>query len=109
MTESDDSLVEVWRAWGDPEAQLIQGLLAGSEIDSALSGESTRLTHGFTLDGLAEVRILVREQDLRNAGELIAQSAGMTLCEACGRPARVEDTTCQYCGKPLGESVNRDD
>ena len=34
------------------------------------------------------VRILVREQDLRTAGQLIAQSEGMTLCEACGRPAR---------------------
>lgn len=109
MSESDDSLVEVWRAWGDPEAQLIQGLLAGSEIDSALRGESTRLTHAFTLDGLAEVRILVRERDLRAAGELIAQSEGMTLCQACGRPARVEDAACRYCAASLSETVKRDD
>lgn len=68
----DVELVEVCRVHGDMNAQMIRAMLEGSGIDSMLSGESTRLTHGFTVDGLAEVRILVREEDAQAAKELIA-------------------------------------
>ena len=65
-------LVEVFKAQGEIEAQMIRSVLESDGIDSMLSGESVRLTHGITVDGLAEVRILVREEDEERAREVIA-------------------------------------
>ena len=65
-------LVEVFKAQGEMEAQMIRSVLEGDGIESMLSGESVRLTHGFTVDGLAEVRILVRKEDETRAREVIA-------------------------------------
>jgi len=65
-------LVEVWKAHGEMDAQMIRSLLEGSGIDAMLSGEAVRLTHGITVDGLAEVKILVREEDVERAREVIA-------------------------------------
>ncbi|NIO29565.1 MAG: hypothetical protein GTO29_13540 [Candidatus Latescibacteria bacterium] len=65
-------LVEVWKAQGETEAQIIRSVLEGDGIESMLSGESVRLTHGITVDGLAEVKILVREEDETRAREVIA-------------------------------------
>jgi hypothetical protein len=65
-------LVEVWTAYGEMDAQLIRSVLEGDGIESMLSGESLRLTHGITVDGLAEVKILVRKEDEERAREVIA-------------------------------------
>lgn len=97
----DEALVEVWRTWGEAEARIVQGLLEASGIQSAIRGESTRLTHGFTLDGLAEVRILVREQDLAEATEVIASSGQMGTCPRCEKPVRPDDVLCRFCKEPL--------
>ena len=81
MTDSEEprrqgdpniELVEVWTAQGEMNAQLIRSVLEGDGIDSMLSGESVRLTHGITVDGLAEVKILVRKEDEKRAREVIA-------------------------------------
>ena len=103
MNQEPDAepLVEVWRAWGDSEAQMVRGLLEANGIESAIRGESTRLTHGFTLDGLAEVKILVNEPDAPQACELISTAEGMTSCPACGKPAAEQDPTCRFCREPL--------
>jgi len=65
-------LVEVHTAHGETEAQMIRSMLEGSGIDSMLRGETTRITHGFTVDGLAEVKIVVREEDEERAKEVLA-------------------------------------
>lgn len=65
-------LVEVYKAQGEMQAQMIRSVLESDGIDSMLSGESVRLTHGFTVDGLAEVKILVREEDETRAREVIS-------------------------------------
>lgn len=90
-------LVGVWRAQGEMEAQLVRALLEGSGIESMLSGEALRLTHGLTVDGLAEVRILVREEDVTKACEIIATMEDVSSCPGCGFPVRVEDARCQNC------------
>ncbi len=64
-------LVEVFNAQGEMEAQVIRSILEGDGIESMLSGESVRLTHALTVDGLAEVKILVREDDETRAREVI--------------------------------------
>jgi hypothetical protein len=65
-------LVEVHKAQGEVAAQMIRSVLEGDGIDSMLSGESVRLTHGLTVDGLAEVKILVRKEDEARAREVIS-------------------------------------
>jgi hypothetical protein len=65
-------LVEVWVAHGEVDAQMIRSLLEGDGIEAMLSGEAVRLTHAVTIDGLAEVKILVREEDAERAREVIA-------------------------------------
>ena len=75
MTEIPDGslqLVEVWKGWGENDAQFIQGLLESFGIASILRGESTRLTHPVAVTKLAEVRVLVREEDEEKARELIS-------------------------------------
>jgi hypothetical protein len=64
-------LVDVCTAHGETEAQMIRSMLEGSGIDSMIRGESTRITHGFTVDGLAEVKIMVREEDEERAKEVL--------------------------------------
>ena len=75
MTETPDGsakLVEVWKGWGENDAQFIQSLLESFGIASILRGESTRLTHPVAVTKLAEVRVLVRQEDEEKARELIA-------------------------------------
>jgi len=67
-------LVEVWRATGETEAQIIRGALDAAGIGCTLRGEALRLTHGITVDGLAEVRILVRPEDAEQARTVIAEA-----------------------------------
>ena len=69
----DAELVEVWCAPNEVEAQMVKALLEGSRIPCVLSGESLRLTHGITVDGLAEVRILVRATEAKRAGEIVEE------------------------------------
>lgn len=95
------ALVEVWYTHGEMDAQLMRSLLESSGISSMFSGESLRLTHGFTVDGLAEVRILVREEDAKRACEIISSLDGMRQCGECGRPAHEKDAACHYCKKQL--------
>lgn len=68
------NLVEVWRASHELEAQIIRGLLESHGIDCALKGEAVRLTHSIAVDGLAEVKILVRPEDAEKAEKTIASS-----------------------------------
>ncbi len=97
----DRALVEVWYTHGEMDAQLMRSLLESSGISSMFSGESLRLTHGFTVDGLAKVRILVREEDAKRACEIISSLDGMRQCPECGQPAHEKDAACHYCKKQL--------
>ena len=72
--EPDIELVEVWRAAAETEAQIIRGALEAAAIPCSLRGESLRLTHGITVDGLAEVSILVRPEHADEARSVIAQA-----------------------------------
>lgn len=75
MRETPDGsieLVEIWKGWGENDAQFIQSLLESFGIASILRGESTRLTHPVAVTKLAEVRVLVREEDEEKARELIS-------------------------------------
>jgi len=72
--DADVELVEIWRAADEMEAQIIRGALEASGMKCILRGEALRHTHGFTVDGLGEVRILVRPDDAEQAKQIIVQA-----------------------------------
>ena len=68
---SSEELVEVYRANGEIEAQVIRSLLEYHGIPCLLKGEAARNIYGLTVDGIAEVRIMVWEQLADRARALI--------------------------------------
>jgi hypothetical protein len=64
-------MVEVYRASGEAEAQIIKGLLESYGIPSLLKSTAAPSVHVFTVDGLGEVRILVWKSAEEEARELI--------------------------------------
>jgi predicted amidophosphoribosyltransferase len=99
---SKEDLVEIWREQGEMNAQMIKSLLEGSGIESMLSGETLRLTHGLTIDGLALVRVFVRAEDAARAADIIASIEGIRKCPACARPVSESDGSCWSCGEEIG-------
>jgi len=65
--------VEVYRASGEFDAQLVCSFLDSHGIESFIEGESTRLTHGFTLNKLGLARVLVRAEDACEARRLLEE------------------------------------
>jgi hypothetical protein len=66
-----DSLVEVYHAANEMEAQVIKSLLAGFEIPCILKSNAAPSVHMFTMDGLAEVSVMVPASLAGTARELI--------------------------------------
>jgi hypothetical protein len=69
--ESDD-LVEVARVFGPFEADLIKNFLESYSIASIIRGRTAPFVYPFTVDGLAEFKVLVQKDDREKAEELIA-------------------------------------
>jgi hypothetical protein len=66
-----DSLVEVYHARNEMEAQVIKSLLEGFEIPCILKSNAAPSVHMFTMDGMGEVRIMVPASLANAAKELI--------------------------------------
>jgi hypothetical protein len=64
----------VFVAAGEIEAQQIRAFLDAHGIPSHFRGEALRKTHGLTLDGLGQVEILVPEEFVEQARELLASA-----------------------------------
>lgn len=61
----------VFIANGEVQAQQVRAFLEAAGIATAVRGESLRVTHGLTLDGLGAVEILVSEADAEQARTLL--------------------------------------
>lgn len=68
----ETKLVEVYRAMGELEAQVIRSKLADSGIRAIFQNEALG-TLGFVLDGLGEFRILVAAEDEQAARAVLEQ------------------------------------
>lgn len=73
--DEDVKLVEICRAADNMQAQLIRGLLEANGISCMLTGEAVSRIYPITVDGLAEVPILVREEDVERATALLKEEA----------------------------------
>ena len=62
----------VFIASGELHAQQVRSFLEAAGIVTAVRAESLRNTHGFTLDGLGAVEILVDPADVEQARMLLA-------------------------------------
>ncbi|MDP2916599.1 MAG: DUF2007 domain-containing protein, partial [Dehalococcoidia bacterium] len=60
---------------GEMEAQVIKGLLESSGIPCLLKSLAAPSVHVFTVDGLGEVKILVKESMAEEARRLIQGEA----------------------------------
>lgn len=67
----NEQMVEVYRARGEAEAQVIKGLLESYDIPCLLQSNAAPSVHMFTVDGMGEVRVMVRESMADEARELI--------------------------------------
>ena len=64
-------MVEVYRAAGELEAQVIKGLLESNGIPCLLKSNAAFSAHMFVVDGMGEVRIMVWEEVAEEAKRLI--------------------------------------
>jgi len=78
MSKRDDKarieggdLVEVARVYGPFEADLIKNFLESHGIASIIRGRTAPFVYPFTVDGLAEFKVLVEQEDREKAVELI--------------------------------------
>lgn len=67
---NETKLVEVYKAYGELEAQVIRSKLQAAGIRAIFQNEALG-TLGFVLDGLGEFKILVAEQDEQAARDVL--------------------------------------
>ncbi len=71
----NEQMVEVYRARGEAEAQVIKGLLESYDIPCLLQSNAAPSVHMFTVDGMGEVRVMVRKSMADEAKKLIEGEA----------------------------------
>jgi len=64
-------MVEVYRASGEAEAQIIRGMLENYKIPCFLKSNAAPSVHAFAIDGMGEVKVMVWEEMAGKARELI--------------------------------------
>ncbi|MFP4589038.1 MAG: hypothetical protein ACOCZX_04860 [Candidatus Bipolaricaulota bacterium] len=62
---------DVFVTWNEQKAELIRGLLEDYGIDCYLSSHISHLVHPVTVDGLAEIKVMVPKLREREARKLI--------------------------------------
>jgi len=72
--EPEDALDlrELCKVWGPFEADVLKSFLEGHGISCLIRGRMVPFVYPFTVDGLAEFKVFVREEDLETARELLA-------------------------------------
>lgn len=72
--ERDEKLVELAKVQGDFEAQVLKGMLESEGIEVAVRTGVTPNILPFTVDGLGQVKLFVRESDLEAAKAVIREN-----------------------------------
>ena len=69
--KDNKKMVEVYRASGEIEAQVIRGLLESNGIPCLLKSNAAPSVHVFAVDGMGEVKVMVNESMVEEAKRLI--------------------------------------
>jgi hypothetical protein len=64
-------MIEVYKARGELEAQLIKGMLDGYGVPCMLRSNAAGSVHSFVFDGMGEVRVMVPESYAEEAQNII--------------------------------------
>ncbi|MGD0354372.1 MAG: DUF2007 domain-containing protein [Dehalococcoidia bacterium] len=72
--QQDNRLVTIYKACGQPEAEVIKGRLTIEGIPAVLKYESVGSVYGLTMDGLGQVDVQVPAKYESTAREVIADS-----------------------------------
>jgi len=64
-------MIEVYRAKGEAEAQIIKGLLESNGIPCLIKSNAAPSAHVFVFNGMGEFRIMVAESTAGEARKLI--------------------------------------
>ena len=75
MKSKKDSLVKVYTAHGEMEAQVIKSLLESCGIRSLMQGNAAMSMQPFVMDGMGEVKIMVTEAQADEARKIIEAQA----------------------------------
>jgi meiotically up-regulated gene 157 (Mug157) protein len=65
-------LVEVYRARGEAEAEIVKSKLESYGIPSILKSNAAPSVYAFTVDGMGEYKVMVWEELAEEAKELVA-------------------------------------
>jgi hypothetical protein len=65
-------LKELCLVWGPFEADVVKSFLEGHGITCLIRGRTVPFVYPFTVNGLAEFKVFVREEDFEKAKELMA-------------------------------------
>ena len=68
---NNEKMVEVYKAAGEIEAQVIKGLLESYGIPCLLKSNAAHSVHAFAVDGMGEVKVMVWESMVEKAKRLI--------------------------------------
>ena len=102
MNFRDVNLIEIYRAKDEFEANIIKGLLESNGIKCIFSSDATHSVHAFTINGLGEVRILVREEDVEIGRELILSRGHLPP----NNEILVPTENLWHCQSPIGYGVS---
>jgi hypothetical protein len=72
-------LVEVAKMQNNSEALVVRALLESHGIDVILKAQVVQSVHAITVDGVGEVRIMVRPEDAERARELLSSRGSSDL------------------------------
>jgi hypothetical protein len=84
--EMEHEWIVVHTTQGELEETQVRSFLSAHGIPAATRGEALRKTHGFTLDGLGQVEILVAPEHAADARALLAaaEQGDLTLSDEDG-------------------------
>ena len=74
--ERNEELVELITVQGDFEAQVLKGMLESGGIEVAIRAGVSQNILPFTVDGLGQMKLFVREHDLAAAKDLLDEYRG---------------------------------
>ncbi len=72
----DLKVVEVHACQGEVEAGLVRSVLEASGIESFTGGNASQSVHPFTMDGMGEIKIMVRASEEVEARAVISEYMG---------------------------------
>lgn len=78
MSEDDFKLKEIRRAWGLSEAEIIKSFLESNGIACVFQGRIVQTVYPIAMDGLGEIRIMVKESDFAAAEALLEEKTDET-------------------------------